>query len=365
MTEVDRSAEQAWPITDEAVREAFAAMIADGSWGRYHGPHCERLATAIAEFHGAEHVRLCTSGTAAVELALRGAGVGPGDEVIMAAYDFKANFINVRALQAVPVLIDTLPGRPVMDPARIEQAVTERTRAIICSHLHGSLTPMKSVIDIVQSRRIAVIEDACQSPGAIVDGRRAGTHGDVGILSFGGSKLLTAGRGGALLIRDARIAQRIAIYCQRGNEAYPLSEMQAAVLLPQLHQLEQRNQQRLQQVRRIVSTLHGDCILQPVCADSELPVFYKLAFLHKGCRSREDLLVAAQTLRAAGLAMDPAFPALHRIHSQRSFRMVGGSEQADRLHHRLMTLHHPILLSDEKGISELIRILNGAGRPAG
>ena len=79
-----------------------------------------------------------------------------------------------------------------------------------------------------------MIEDACQAPGAMLEGRRAGTFGDVGVLSFGGSKLLTSGRGGAVLTSDAHMAQRIRLYTQRGNEAYPLSEMQAAVVLPQL-----------------------------------------------------------------------------------------------------------------------------------
>src|SRR5205823_4882353 len=97
--------------------------------------------------------------------------------------------------------------------------------------------------------RLRVIEDAAQAPGALVQGRKAGTWGDVGVLSFGGSKLLTAGRGGAILSSCADIVQRIRAWTFRGNHINPLSELQAAVLLPQLDKLDERNQQRWQSVQ--------------------------------------------------------------------------------------------------------------------
>src|SRR5262245_48632502 len=81
-----------WPLPDDAVRDALLAAYADGNWGRYHGPYCQRLAQALAEYHAVEHVTLCCSGTVAVELGLRGLGVSPGDEVILAGYDFPGNF---------------------------------------------------------------------------------------------------------------------------------------------------------------------------------------------------------------------------------------------------------------------------------
>ncbi|MBS0260998.1 MAG: aminotransferase class I/II-fold pyridoxal phosphate-dependent enzyme, partial [Planctomycetes bacterium] len=92
-----------WPVRDPAVDQAVAQALADGSWGRYHGPHVAALTRQLAEFHQVAHVVLCASGTAAVELALRGAGVGPGDEVLLAAYDFKGNFQDVLAVGGVPV----------------------------------------------------------------------------------------------------------------------------------------------------------------------------------------------------------------------------------------------------------------------
>ena len=118
-----------WPIADDSIRDVFAKMLSDGSLGRYHGPHCESLQTALADFHSVEHVMLCSSGTSAVELALRAAKVEPGDEVILAAYDYKANFANVLSLGATPVLVDTLPGLPILDPTQLPAAFSSKTRA--------------------------------------------------------------------------------------------------------------------------------------------------------------------------------------------------------------------------------------------
>jgi dTDP-4-amino-4,6-dideoxygalactose transaminase len=235
----------AWPITDDAIRAAFESMMRDGSWGRYHGPHCDRLREELGRMHSVEHVALCCSGTSAVELALRSVPVTDGDEVILAAYDFKANLVNVLTVGAIPVLIDVLPGQPVIDLQYLHAAITERTRAILVSHLHGHLTPIEEIRQIASVHGIVVIEDACQSPGAIIAGQRAGSSGDIGVLSFGGSKLLTSGRCGALLTSNAAMAQRIRLYTQRGNDAYPLSEMQAAVFSPQLKTLDEFNSVRL------------------------------------------------------------------------------------------------------------------------
>ncbi len=349
-----------WPITDMAIREVFAAMLADGSWGRYHGPHCDAFRSALAEYHQVDHAILCCSGTAAVELALRSVAVGQGDEVILSAYDFKANFVNVLTLGAIPVLVDTIANTPVIDIEQLAAAVSDRTKAIVVSHLHGSLAPMQAICDFAKDRNIAVIEDACQSPGAIIDGRRAGTIGDVGVLSFGGSKLLTAGRGGAILTSDATIAQRIKLHTQRGNEAYPLSEMQAAVLLPQLKQLDARNLDRAEKAAQFFAAFETFESLRPAILSDLSPngtqqraAYYKTAFLLPPGSSdsrRERLCVAA---RQAGIPLDPAFAALHLIHSQRRFRAIGSLENATELHRRLTVLHHTAYLRSPSELSSM------------
>ena len=353
----------AWPITDDAIRAVFESMMADGSWGRYHGPHCDRLREELGQMHGAEHVVLCSSGTSAVELALRSVSVSAGDEVILAAYDFKANLINVLTVGAAPVLIDVLPGQPVMDTEQLEDAITERTKAIVVSHLHGHLAPITAIRNIATVHGIAVIEDACQYPGAIIAGQRAGSLGDIGVLSFGGSKLLTAGRGGALLTSNVAMVQRIKLYIQRGNEAYPLSEMQAAVLLPQLQQLDARNSARQIRAGQLGNCLSHQSVLKPtLTADdfiSELtrPAFYKFGLILSDQFDSPERDLLSIEARKLGIPLDPALPALHLTHSSRRFRAVGDLINAQNLHTHLMTLHHTALLQSESEIDEMAAAL--------
>lgn len=355
--------EPPWPVPDPALQDVFAALLASGGWGQYRGPHCEALQQALAEYHGVEQVVLCSSGTAATELALRGVGVQPGDEVVLAAYDYKANFVNVLAVGATPVLVDTLPDQPVLDVQQLSAALSPRTRAILCSHLHGCLAPVRQICELAAAQGIAVIEDACQAPGARVAGARAGTTGAVGVLSFGGSKLLTAGRGGAVLTGDASIAQRIRLYTERGNTAYPLSEMQAAVLLPQLQQLDARHRQRWHSVQHLQQQLQGlpglQLVLSPEdAAAGDSPAFYKLALQLSAGRQRADSEAVSAAARRWGVALDAAFPALHRIHSRRRFRAVGELPHAARLHDQLLTLHHPVLLVPEL-LDQVAAVLRG------
>ena len=352
-----------WPIGDDATRDVFARMMEDGSWGRYHGPHCETLVATLCEYHGVDHTILCSSGTCAIELALRAIPVAAGDEVILAAYDFKANFVNVLTTGCTPVLVDTVAGYPVPDPDQIAVAITDRTRAIIVSHLHGNLVPMREICRIAADRGVVVIEDACQAPGALLEGRRAGTLGNVGVLSFGGSKLLTSGRGGAVLTSDAQMAQRIRLYTQRGNEAYPLSEMQAAVVRPQLLTLDAHNAFRHQRLLELVKVLSRGGIRAAMNLEdapsefSRQPAFYKSAFLLPQSVSDTRRKQFCESARRAGIPVDPGFSGLHRIHSKQRFRAVGNLPQATQLHERLISLHHTALLSSAETVKQIAEIL--------
>jgi perosamine synthetase len=242
--ETNRLSPPSWPRPDPAITANLQAALRDGSWGAYEGRWSERLRSALESRHETPYVRLCCSGTLAVELALVAVGVESGDEVVMGAYDFPGNFRCVEHLQAVPVLVDIDAKHGCLDPVRLDGAISEKTRAVLVSHLHSGLAPMRLICQIATRRGIRVIEDACQAPGAIVDGKRAGTWGDVATFSFGGSKLITAGRGGAVLTADATYYQRMKIYSERGNDAYPFSELQAAVTLPQWETLETYNTTR-------------------------------------------------------------------------------------------------------------------------
>src|SRR5262245_62113859 len=131
-----------WPRPSEAICAALAAAYADGSWGRYHGPHSDRLIELLCELCGIRHAWLCSSGTIAVEVALRGLKIIPGDEVILAAYDFPGNFRAIEAIGARPVLVDLAPDSWTIDVDQVAAAISPDTKAVIASHLHASLADM-------------------------------------------------------------------------------------------------------------------------------------------------------------------------------------------------------------------------------
>jgi dTDP-4-amino-4,6-dideoxygalactose transaminase len=214
---------------------------------------------------------------------------------------------------------------------------------------------MREVLAIASTHGLRVIEDAAQCPGAVVQGRKAGTWGDVGILSFGGSKLLSAGRGGALLTRHADVYQRARLHLNRVNHLCPLSELQAAVLLPQLDKLDARNSQRAANVRLLSEHLRDLPGIRPfvnACADAS-PGYYKLGFQFDSARFglSRDRFVAA--VRAEGIACDEGFRALHVGRSPSRFRSAGDLTEAMKAHHGTLILHHPVLLGTPAEMEEV------------
>ncbi|HKX33503.1 MAG TPA: aminotransferase class V-fold PLP-dependent enzyme [Blastocatellia bacterium] len=350
----------AWPSAWEEVAAALERSLRAGDWGRYDGPQSRLLAERLAEYHRVQFVELCCSGTFAIELALRALQIGPGDEVIMAGYDFIGNFNDIVAVGARPVLVDPDPQNWNLDPESIAEAVGPQTRAVIVSHLHGGVVSMERLTALARQHGLPVIEDACQMPGAMIEGRRAGTWGEIGVLSFGGSKLLSAGRGGALLTSSPEIKQRIQVYCQRGNHAYPLSELQATVLLPQLERLDHRNRQRAASVVRLAERLGADPGLKLLHnrAAPALPGYYKLGFQYDadgfGGLSRERFVQAAA---AEGVEFKAGFRALHRCRSARRFRQAGALAAAEQADARMLVLHHPVLLEGDEALDQVTRCI--------
>jgi perosamine synthetase len=344
-----------WPLPDESVRDALAAAFADGSWGQYHGPHVQVLEQRLAAYHGVPFALTCGSGTFAVELALRALQIGPGDEVIVAAYDFPGNFLSIHAVGAHPVLADIGPGDCQLTLESAAAAIGPATKAILASHLHGGVVAMPALMELAQAHGLAVLEDACQCPGASVAGRMAGTWGDVGVLSFGGSKLLTAGRGGALVTRHAAVHQRARLHQQRGNLVCPLSELQAAVLLPQLSTLDARNAERGRRVESLLAALRDIPGLRPLASlgAEHRPGYYKLGFQFDAQAfglERHEFIAA---LRAEGIAVDEGFQAAHVGRSARRFRTASPLGEAARAGQAMVVLHHPVLLAGAAAVAEV------------
>jgi dTDP-4-amino-4,6-dideoxygalactose transaminase len=346
-----------WPLPDSNIEQSVARVLADGSWGAYSGAATETLQRRLAEYFGCTHVGLCSSGTIGVEIALRAVGVEAGDEVILAAYDFPGNFRSIELSGATPVLVDTAAEGYAIDPQGVEAATSPKTRALIVSHLHGQIAPLDELRFICRDRQMALIEDACQVPGAMWRERRLGTIGDVGVISFGGSKLLTAGRGGAMLTNDASLFQRSRIFCERGNDAFPLSQLQAAVLPPQIDKLDERNSRRLAMARMLLAELRQATELVVPIDPSIESVFYKLPLIDPGNSGQRDSFL--QRLMEQGIDAGEGFRGF-ALRSKRRCRKVGPLHRSRRLATQTVLLHHSLLLADESTVGEAARRIAAA-----
>lgn len=344
-----------WPPQLPSIGESISASVADGSWGQYHGEPIEKFRVAMGNSVGKKFVWPCSSGTIAVELALRGLGVTQQHEVILAGYDFPGNFRAVEAIAARPVLIDIGEDGYVIDPANIESAITEKTKAIVVSHLHGHLAEIGAICEICAAAGVKVLEDACQVPGATVQGQPAGSIGDVGVFSFGGSKLLTAGRGGAVVTDDEEVMQRIRISAERGNDAYPFSSLQAAALTPQLAVLDALNRRRLSAARQLQNQLADNHSLLPLSLpenDAWLPAFYKFPIRVANSLARQPIIDA---LAAEGVPAAAGFRGFTKRSARRCDKH-GKLQNSQRAAEQTILLHHPCLLSEDEQLIQQIAV---------
>jgi dTDP-4-amino-4,6-dideoxygalactose transaminase len=195
-----------WPVFDETDINSVADVVRSGKWGN---PDCGDLVKSFEEefasFCGTKYALTCVNGSVALRLALIAIGVKPGDEVIIPPYTFIATASIVLEANCVPVFVDIDPDTYNLDPAKIEAAVTRRTRAIIPVHFAGQACDMDKIMAVAEKHKLRVIEDACHGHGAEYKGRKLGSIGDAGCFSFQSSKNLTSGEGGMAITNDGTL----------------------------------------------------------------------------------------------------------------------------------------------------------------
>ncbi len=340
----------------EEIRGALEQSWADGSWCAYDGIPQEALCQVLRERFQVPHVGLCSSGTIAVEIALRAVGVVGGDEVILAGYDFPGNFRAIEAIGARPVLVDVARDSHRFEWTELPGAVSPQTRAVLVSHLHGQGVDIESLRASLPDGSVAIVEDACQAPGGEWGGRPAGSRGDIGILSFGGSKLLTCGRGGAWLTNDLAVYQRGRRVHDRGNDAFPLSNLQAMVLPPQVRRLTERASLRRQRAKQIAIELRAAAGLLVPLSEEDLAHgdFYKLPLWIGGGEEARDRFIREACQQ--GLDVGTGFRGF-ALRSSRRCRRIGTLPEARRAAAETCLLHHSHLVGSEAETDELIQRL--------
>ena len=253
-----------WPVWDQREIDAVTEVIKSGRWGGYPypGPKTAELAKKFAELQGGGYAVPMINGTVTMEVALRAAGVGWGDEVIVPAYTFQATASAPMAAGAIPVIVDVDPNTYCLSAEAAAKAITSKTKAIIPVHLGASMADMDAIMELAEKHNLIVIEDCAHAHGAKWNGQGAGTVGHFGSFSLQSSKTLTSGEGGILLCKSAEHAALAAsiIDCGRphalggGDEDsnglavqggnYRLSELQAALALVGIERFPEQAKQR-------------------------------------------------------------------------------------------------------------------------
>lgn len=278
---VDLSAQHK-PLEAE-LKEVFSRVLANGSF--VLGPEVEKFEKMFAAYCHAEQCVTVTNGTAALQLVLEGLGVGPGDEVITVAHTFIATAEAINAAGARPVFVDIDPVSYTMDPAKLESAITSKTKAIIPVHLYGQPADMDAINSVAAKHGIPVIEDSCQAHGAKYKGRPTGSLGTAACFSFYPSKNLGAcGEGGAVTTNDAELAKRIRMLRDHGSvkkyehdfPAYNLrlEGIQGGVLAVKLPHLDGWNDNRRVLAARYRELFAGSKVVTPQEMDYSHHVYH-------------------------------------------------------------------------------------------
>ena len=234
--------------------DAAVDEVLDSGWFVL-GKQVEAFEREFAEYCGVKYAVGVGSGVEAIHLALVAAGIGPGDEVITVPNTAVPTALGISFAGARPTFADIEADTYLIDPERVEAAITHRTKAIMPVHLYGQVVAMAPLREIARSRGLLVIEDAAQAHGATYQGKKAGALGDAGCFSFYPSKNLGCyGEGGAVTTNDERIAERVRMLRNYGqSDRYHhklkgynsrLDEMQAAILRVKLRHLDAGNERR-------------------------------------------------------------------------------------------------------------------------
>jgi dTDP-4-amino-4,6-dideoxygalactose transaminase len=288
---------------EQDLREAFARLLATSAYTL--GTEVQAFEAEFADYCQAGHCVGVSSGTAALSLALRAAGIGRGDEVIVPAHTFIASALGAVHAGATPVLCDVDEATGLIDPEAARAAITPRTAAIVAVHLYGQTCDMDAIGRVARSRGLFVLEDAAQAHGALYQGRRAGSLGDAAAFSFYPSKNLGAlGDGGAICTDDEMLAARLRRLRNLGQRTKGehvelgfnerLDGLQAALLRVKLPHLDAWNE-----ARRARAQQYRDLLACDVTLAQERPVGRCVYHLMPARFENRDAVATA--LRARGI----------------------------------------------------------------
>ncbi len=268
------------PILDATEKEAVLSVLDSGIIAQ--GPRVGQFEKEFAAYCAVPHAVAVSSGTTALTIALLAHGIGKGDEVITTPFSFIATANSILYTGATPVFVDIDRRTFNMDPAKIEKAITSRTRAILPVHLYGQCCDMSAITDIAERHDLIIVEDACQSHGATYNGKKAGSFG-TGTFSFYPTKNMTCGEGGMITTSNEEVAEQCRIIRNHGMRQryyheqigynFRMTDIAASIGIEQLKKLDGFNAKRQEHAQMYNDHLSG--VIAPLQMDQCKHVYHQ------------------------------------------------------------------------------------------
>jgi len=279
-----------WPHYDEREIKYAEEVIRSRVWfsgmrGADPGTKTEEFEKKFAAHQDAKYGVACANGTVAIEIALRAAGIGDGDEVIIPALTFIATLSAVLQVNGIPIIVDSIYDTQCIDPDEIEKAITDKTRAIIPVHYGGFASDMDRIMEIAKKYNLVVIEDSAHAHGAVYKGTKVGAIGDIGTFSFQESKNMTAGEGGIVTTNNLDLAEKCIQLRSCGRLEgeswykhyifpvnYRLAEILSAMLIAQLERLNEQTKKKNENAEYLAEKFKNIEGINPVPGDGNTDV---------------------------------------------------------------------------------------------
>jgi perosamine synthetase len=331
----------------------------DSTWISSAGRFIEEFERGFADVCGARHAIAVCNGTVALHVALLALDLGPGDEVIVPSLTYVASANAVEYCGGTPVFAESEPDTGNLDPSRLAELITPRTRAIMVVHLYGHPVDMDPVRDLAREHGLAIVEDAAEAHGATYRGRPVGTLGDVATFSFFGNKIITTGEGGMVVTDDDALADRVRLLRGQGQDPqrrywfpvigfnYRMTNIAAAIGLAQVERIEWHLGRR----RENADWYRDRLAAHPYVRLVDAPEFANSAFWMNGielrdtCQTGRDELMAA--LAEFGIETRPFFYPCHTMPPYAHLAPAAGLPIAERLAARGISLPSSATLTRE------------------
>lgn len=316
------------PVTEPDLagnEKKYVNEALDEGWISSNGRFIDRFEREFAEYCGTEHAVACCNGTVALHVLLLALGIGPGDEVLVPSFTYVASANSVAYTGATPILVESEAQHWNLDPKRLEEAITPRTRAIMVVHLYGHPTDMAAVEEVARRHDLLVVEDAAEAHGARVAGRTVGSFGVGATFSFYGNKIITTGEGGMITTHNRELAAKVRLLRGQGMDPqrrywfpivgynYRMTNLAAALGCAQMERVETFIARR----RELASWYHDS--LAPAAESLGMQLageapgtrnVHWLASLRVPAQKRDGLM---RHLLAQGIDSRPFFPPLHTL----------------------------------------------------